>query len=134
MQVIVRARPMSSAEDGQLAAVEVSADGRELALSEFASTNDYLRMQRLKTKRFAFDAALGPDSTQQEVASRPRSAAAALPPGAPRSFPAPILRPPPSAAGLPRVRSAAGGVRSRGAPPPSRSPPALDAVRPPLAP
>lgn len=38
-----------------------------MTLSEFAAANDYLRAQRLKSRRFAFDAALGPHSSQEEV-------------------------------------------------------------------
>ena len=69
LNVFVRARPLSAAEGagGALECVDVE-DAKEVYLSDVVvDPSDYLKMKRLKTKRFTYDRAWGPECGQREV-------------------------------------------------------------------
>ena len=71
VQVVVRVRPLTAAEeaDGSPAAVWVSdSSPPEVCLRESSpADSDYLARLRCKERRWAFDAAFGPASSQRQV-------------------------------------------------------------------
>lgn len=68
--VFVRLRPMGKKEKeaGSRCCVRI-VNRREVYLTEFASENDYLRLNRLRGRHFTFDASFPDSATQQEVYS-----------------------------------------------------------------
>ncbi|KAF7806316.1 kinesin-like protein KIN-8A isoform X2 [Senna tora] len=68
--VFVRLRPMGKKEKeaGSRCCVKI-VNRREVYLTEFASENDYLRLNRLRGRHFTFDASFPDSATQQEVYS-----------------------------------------------------------------
>lgn len=68
--VFVRLRPMGKKEKeaGSRCCVKI-VNRRDVYLTEFASENDYLRLNRLRGRHFTFDASFPDVATQQEVYS-----------------------------------------------------------------
>lgn len=68
--VFVRLRPMGKKEKeaGSRCCVRI-VNRRDVYLTEFASENDYLRLNRLRGRHFTFDASFPDSATQQEVYS-----------------------------------------------------------------
>lgn len=68
--VFVRLRPMGKKEKeaGSRCCVRI-VNRREVYLTEFASENDYLRLNRLRGRHFTFDASFPDSASQQEVYS-----------------------------------------------------------------
>ncbi|XP_004488354.1 kinesin-like protein KIN-8A isoform X2 [Cicer arietinum] len=68
--VFVRVRPISKKEKeaGSRCCVRI-VNPRDVYLTEFVNTNDYLRLKRIRGRHFTFDACFPDSATQQEVYS-----------------------------------------------------------------